>query len=344
MIALDAPAIRNEAHGENWSLLCGDSCEVLPLLPSKSVHLAVFSPPFSSLYAYSPSERDLGNVATREEFFEHHRFIACELLRLMVPGRVVAAHTYEIQEYATSHASGRRGRYDFPGDYIRHMEDVGFRWVCRITIDKNPQTQAIRNHPLELLFASLRRDSARCAPAQADYLLIFQAPGENPIPVQGDVTEDEWVQWARPVWCAEHGSAVRETDCLPDAGSKENDDERHLCPLQLPVIERCVRLWTNPGETVLDPFSGIGSTVYKSVQLGRRGVGIELKGAYRDVAVRFCRQAEAASKQRDLFSVLDEMNDQGEHRSGCGFYEAQAGGMDRPWGACDCGLVNHDDD
>jgi DNA modification methylase len=301
--------VRNVAVGGNWCLYNGDSCEVLKELPDHSVHLSVYSPPFAQLYTYSPSERDLGNVATREEFFEHHRFIARELLRLMVPGRVVAAHTYEIQEFATSHGSGRRGRYDFPGDYIRHMEEIGFRWIARITIDKNPQAQAIRNHPLELLFASLRRDSSKCAVAQADYLLIFQAPGENPIPVQSDVDEDTWVRWARPVWCEEHGSAVRETDCLPDAGSKENDDERHLCPLQLPVIERCVRLWTNPGETVLDPFSGIGSTVYKSVQLGRRGVGIELKGAYHDVAVRFCRQAEQASKQRDLFSVLDEQMD-----------------------------------
>jgi hypothetical protein len=310
------PAVRDEARGANWTLLCGDSCEVLRLLPSHGVHLAVFSPPFSSLYTYSASPRDLGNVRTKEEFFDHHAFIATELLRVLVPGRVVAAHTYELQEYATSHASGRRGRYDFPGDYIRHMEEIGFRWIGRITIDKNPQTQAIRNHPLELLFASLRRDASVTCVAQADYLLVFRAPGENPLPVQSDVDEDTWIKWARPVWSEEHGSGIRETDCLPLAGSKGNDDERHLCPLQLPVIERCVRLWSNSGETVLDPFSGIGSTVSQAVRLGRRGLGIELNPHYHRVAVGFCQAAEQASTRRDLFSVLAEMQEGGDDAAG----------------------------
>ena len=303
-LPMPLPAIRDEAHGDSWSLFNGDSCDVLPLLPDHSVHLAVYSPPFSSLYTYTPSERDLGNVHTREEFFAHHAFIARELLRIMVPGRVVAVHTYEIQEYGTSHITGRRGRYDFPGDYLRHMEAAGFRWKGRITIDKNAQTQAIRNNPQELLFAQLKRDGAKLCVAQADYVLVFEAPGDNPVPIHPDVDEDTWIRWARPVWSDETGtgSGIREMDILPNAGAKENDDERHLCPLQLPVIERCVRLWSNPGETILDPFAGIGSTPYQAVLLGRRGVGIELKPSYWKCAVAFCQEAEQQTKQPDLFS------------------------------------------
>lgn len=303
---VNAPVIRDEMHGEGWSLFNGDSVEVLPMLPAASVHLAVYSPPFSSLYSYSPSDRDLGNVRSPEEFFAHHEWIARELLRVMVPGRVVACHTQEIQLYETR--DGRRAKYDFPGAYLRHMESVGFSYQGRITVNKNPQTSAIRNHPVELLFATLRRDASKLVVAPADYLLIFRAPGENPIPIVNPVDEETWIKWAAPVWTAENGTGIYETATLPDAGSKENDDERHLCPLQLPLIERCVRLWSNPGETVLDPFSGIGSTVYQAVLLGRCSVGIELKASYHKVAARFCADAEVRAKQRDLFSVLSDLD------------------------------------
>lgn len=284
----------DQAEGEGWILYQGDSAEVLRGLPDGSVHLSVFSPPFSSVYSYSPSERDLGNVRSDAEFFEHFGFVTAELRRVLVPGRVIAMHSYEIQRYGTLH--GYRHRYDFPGDLIRHMESQGFAFVARITIDKNPQTQAIRNHPQELLFATLRRDAAKNAPAQADYLLIFRAPGENPIPITAPIDEETWIEWARPVW-----TDIRETDTLPFAGSKDNDDERHLCPLQLPVIERCVRLWSNPGEVVLDPFAGIGSTPVGALRHGRRAVGIELKRSYFEVAQRFVREAETVKVQPSLF-------------------------------------------
>jgi DNA modification methylase len=310
------PAIRDEAHGEHWTLLCGDSCEVLPTLPSKSIHLILFSPPFKNLYTYSPTERDLGNCRTSAEFFEHHAFISREALRALLPGRLMAVHCYDIQEYANSRDDGMRGRQDFPGELIRHFESVGFRWRGRITVNKNPQAAATRNHPQELLFETLRGDKktgkggdgAKLCVGQADYVLVFKAPGDNPVPVKPDIDEDTWVKWAHPVWTEENGTGIRETDVLLKR-FKGDDDERHLCPLQLPLIERCIRLWTNPGETVLDPFSGIGSTASEAVRLGRRGIGIELNPAYHDVAVRFCRQAEQASKQRDLFSVLDEMQE-----------------------------------
>lgn len=306
--AAESDVTRDVAHGEKWTLFLGDNCDVLKEIPDHTVHLAHFSPPFALVYSYSPSERDMGNCRTNEEFFEHHAFFRNELLRVMVPGRVVAVHIYEIQEYTTK--SGSRGRYDFPGDYIRHMEAGGFRWIGRITIGKNPQTQAIRNHPQELLFAQLNRDASKLCVAQADYVLIFRAPGENPVPIHPDVDEDEWIKLASPVWDDQYGNGIREMDILPDAGSKENDDERHLCALQLPVIARVVRLWSNPGETVLDPFAGIGSVPYQSVLLGRHGLGIELKRSYWEVACRFLAQAESKTKQRDLFSVLAEQEEQ----------------------------------
>lgn len=297
--------VRNVASGENWCLYNGDSCDVLPTLPDHSVHFICFSPPFLNVYTYSPTERDLGNCRTSAEFFDHHEFISREALRLLVPGRLMAVHCYDIQEYANS--GRQRGRQDFPGELIRHFESVGFRWRARITVNKNPQAAATRNHPQELLFATLRRDAAQLAPGQADYVLLFQAPGDNPVPIHPDVNEDTWIKWAHPVWTEENGSGLRETDVLIK-NFKGHDDERHLAPLQLPLIERCIRLWSNPGETVLDPFAGVGSTPYEAVLLGRRGLGVELNPHYFGVAERFLRQAEQASKQRDLFSVLDEMN------------------------------------
>lgn len=306
--AATLPAIRNEARGANWHLLNGDSCEILPLLPSHSVHLSVFSPPFAQLYTYSPSERDLGNVRNLTEFFAHQDFISRELVRVLMPGRLMVVHCYDIQEYANGRADGQRGRQDFPGALITHFESHGFRWRARITINKNPQAAAVRNHPQELLFATLRRDAAKLAPGQADYLLLFQVPGENPVPIHPDVDEDTWIKLAHPVWTAENGTAVRETDVLA-RHVKGDDDERHLAPLQVEVVRRCVRLWSNPGETVLDPFSGIGTTASEAVRLGRRGLGIDLNPHYHRVAVGFCQAAEQASTRRDLFSVLDELQE-----------------------------------
>lgn len=289
----------NQAMGDNWALYLGDSAEVLRDIPDRSVHLSVFSPPFSSLYTYSASDRDLGNVRDRREFFDHFGYVTRELLRVMVPGRVVVMHTQEIQEYGTS-ASNGRGRYDFPGDCIRHMEDEGFRYRGRVTINKNPQTAAIRNHPQELLFATLRRDASKLCMAQADYLLIFMAPGENPIPITEPIDEEAWIQWAAPVW-----NDIRETDILPDAGSRDNDDERHLCPLQIPVVERVVQLYSNPGEVVLSPFAGIGSEGVGSLRHGRRFVGIELKDSYFNVARRFLSDATRTRAQPTLFDLME---------------------------------------
>lgn len=307
--------VERQSHGRNWTLFNGDSALVLPSIPTHSIHFSIFSPPFSSLYAYTATEHDLGNVKNAGEFFEQLGYITRELLRVLLPGRVVAVHTYDIQQYANT--AGMRHRYDFPGDVIRHMESVGFAYKSRITINKNPQSTAIRNHPVELMFRTLRgtdpeqrgADRANLAPAQADYVLIFQSPGNNPIPISDpkatgrrpEVDEETWIKWAAPVW-----TDIRETDVLSDIGSKANDDERHLCPLQLPVIERCIKLWSNPGEIVLTPFAGIGSEVYGAIMAGRRGVGIELKNTYYDVAVRNCQVAELKSSGGSMFDLMEE--------------------------------------
>jgi DNA modification methylase len=276
-----------QATGDDWILYNGDSAEVLPGLPAHSVGLSVFSPPFSSVYTYSPSERDLGNNS-EERFWEHFSYISRELLRVMKPGRLVAVHVANLPAY--ENRDGASGRKDFRGDTIRHFESVGFVYHSEVCIDKNPQAQAIRTHSKGLLFVQLRRDAAWMWQAWADYVCVFRAPGTNAEPVTSEgISEDDWVEWARPVW-----TGLRETDVLQAKDAREHDDERHLAPLQLPVIERCIRLWSNRGDVVLSPFAGIGSEGYVALQHGRRFVGIELKPAYWRVAVEHLRQAEGS--------------------------------------------------
>lgn len=290
--------VMDEAHGDGWALYNGDAAEVLPALPDHSVGLAVFSPPFSSTYTYSPSDRDLGNVGSDDEFFAHFGYVTRELLRLLKPGRLAAVHVANLPAYANTH--GYSGRRDFRGDVIRHFQAEGFLYHSEITIDKNPQAQAIRTHSRGLLFAQLERDQAWMWQAWADYVLVMRAPGDNPDPVHGDVSHEEWIDWARPVW-----DDIRETDVLDVGHARENDDERHLCPLQLPVVERCVRLWSNPGETVLSPFAGIGSEGFEAVRLGRRFVGVELKPSYFRVASRNLVKAERERDAATLFDAVD---------------------------------------
>ena len=310
--------IMDEAAGDDWHLWNGDSAEVLPTLPDKSVDLSVFSPPFSSTYTYSPSDRDLGNVSGDGQFWEQFRFISRELIRVMKPGRLVAMHVANLPSYKNTH--GYSGRRDFRGDTIRHFEAAGFRYHSEFTIDKNPQAQAIRTHSHGLLFAQLQRDAAHMWQCWADYVVVMRTPGDNETPVNTDLTQEDWIEWARAVWPAMGGSEVdqttaewsdlmvdqiwrgiRETDVLGVREARDSDDERHLCPLQLPVIERCVRLWSNPGEVVLSPFAGIGSEGVGSLRHGRKFIGIELKPSYFRVAARNLRDAEAAFGLPTLF-------------------------------------------
>lgn len=288
--------VLDQAHGESWAFFNGDSVEVLPALPDRSVHLSVFSPPFLSLYTYSPTERDLGNSRTPQQFWRHFRFVIDQLLRVTVPGRNCCVHVAQVPSLLGR--DGVIGLKDFRGQTIRAFQRRGWVYHGEVCIDKDPQAQAIRTHAKSLLFVQLRKDASWMRAALADYILVFRAPGENPTPIVPDLTNDDWIEWARPIWYG-----IRESDTLNVAEARSADDARHIAPLQLGTIERCIRLWSNPGEVVLSPFAGIGSEVYQAVKLGRRGVGIELKPAYWRVGVKNVRRAEAESVRRDLFSL-----------------------------------------
>ena len=269
---------------DQYAIYNGDSAEVLTGLPDQSVGLAVFSPPFQSLYTYSPSERDLGNSSDPTQFWDHFSFISRELARVMMLGRNVAIHCAQIGSTKATH--GVTGLFDFRGDTIRHFTAAGFVYHGDIVIDKDPQAQAIRTKSKALLFVQMERDGAWLRPALADYIVVMRAPGDNRVPVRPELTREEWITWARPIWYG-----IRETDTLNAASARDNDDERHIAPLQLGTIERCVRLWSNRGETVLSPFAGIGSEGYVALQHGRRFVGVELKPSYYRVACRNLSEA-----------------------------------------------------
>lgn len=288
--------VTDEARGDMWDMLLGDSCERLAEIPDESVDLSVYSPPFASLFTYSPSPRDLGNSASRTEFFEHYGFIIRENYRVTKPGRICAVHCQQLTTTMTT--NGVIGVTDFRGEIIRAYIDAGWILHGEVTIDKDPQAQAIRTKAQALMFVTKNRDSSMTRPALADYLLLFRKPGDNAVQIKTDVTNDEWIQWARPVWLD-----IRETNTLNARVARDSADERHICPLQLDFIERVVRLWSNPGEVVLSPFAGIGSEVYTAVRLGRRGLGIELKPSYWRTAVDNLR---ALDHEMDLPTLFDE--------------------------------------
>jgi DNA modification methylase len=316
----DDPYVTEDARGENWHLKLGDSCERLAEVPDNSVDLAIYSPPFASLFTYSPSLRDLGNSASRDEFFAHYGFIISEMLRVTKPGRINAVHVQQLTTTKATH--GVVGLTDFRGEVIRAYIDAGWIFHGEVTIDKDPQAQAIRTKAQALMFVQKNKDSAKSRPALADYLLLFRAPGEIETPIKTDVTNDEWITYARPIWRGNDESGelaameseglamadacwygIRESNTLNVAAGRDSADERHICPLQLDLIERAVRLWSNPGETVLTPFAGIGSEPYVAVKLGRFGMGIELKASYFNAAVKNLQRAEAAAGVITLFDA-----------------------------------------
>lgn len=286
--------IEDVATGDGWSLHLGDACEVLPGQAAESVDLSVHSPPFDSLYVYSNSPRDLGNSATREEFLEHYGYVIRELYRLTKPGRIAAVHVMDVPLTKAIH--GVIGLSDFSGQVVAAYQAAGWTYVARITVRKNPQYAAQRTKAQGLMFTTLHRDSSKTRPVHPDYVLIFRKPGENAVPIQSDVDNDTWIQWAEAIW-----TGIRETDTLNVRVARENGDERHIAPLQLGLIERCVRLWSNRGETVLSPFAGIGSEGYVALRLGRRFVGTELKASYWRTAVDNLHRAETEMDEPALF-------------------------------------------
>lgn len=289
--------VTDDAYGDTWHIMLGDSCERMAEIPDESVDLSVYSPPFASLFTYSPSPRDLGNSVSRGEFFEHYRFIIDENLRITKPGRICAVHVQQLT--TTMSTNGVIGLTDFRGQVIAAYIDAGWIFHGEVTVDKDPQAQAIRTKAQALMFVTKNRDSSMTRPALADYLLLFRKPGENAVQIKNDVTNDEWIEWARPVWLD-----IRETNTLNARVARDSADERHICPLQLDFIERVVRLWSNTGETVFSPFAGIGSEIHTAVRLGRRGIGIELKPSYWRTAVSNLR---ALDHEMALPSLFDEV-------------------------------------
>lgn len=287
----------DDAHGDGWRLLLGDACERLAELADESVDLSVHSPPFDSLYTYSPSPRDLGNCHSRDEFLEHYGFVIRDLYRLTKPGRLACVHVMDLSTTKATH--GVVGLTDFSGQVIQSYQREGWIYTARITVRKNPQAAAQRTKAQGLMFTTLKRDRSKTRPVHPDYVLLFRKPGDNAVPVDSDeISNDTWIEWAEAIW-----DGIRETDTLNVRVARDDADDRHICPLALPLIERCVRLWSNPGELVLSPFAGIGSEIYMAVKLGRRGVGVELKRSYWETAVANLRAAEAERDAPVLFPL-----------------------------------------
>lgn len=319
-------AVIEQVISDNYALYNGDSCEILPTIPSESVHMSLYSPPFCGLYNYSSSERDLSNCRTYGEFFDHYRFIVKELHRISLPGRITAVHCMDVPR---SGANVGGGLMDFPGDIIKLHEEIGFNYCCRYHVWKEPL--AVRNRTMAkgLAHRQMVEDSTLCDVASADYLLMFRKRGENPIPVThpvgllsyagsrevphelhrfkgwtGKQTENRYSHWVWRQYASAFWDDVRLDRVMPYRETREEDDERHMHPLQLDVIERAVVLWTNPGETVVTPFMGVGSEVYGSVINGRQGIGIELKPSYYRQAVKNIESYTPETQEDDMFSAL----------------------------------------
>lgn len=275
-----------ESRSDHYWLQHGDSIELMESMEPDSVDLSVFSPPFASLFTYSSESADMGNCSDQgmEEFNLHFAHFSERLFRVMKPGRVVCLHLAQLIAFRARH--GRKGLRDFRGDVVRVMEDAGFHFYGEFVIPKNPQAAAIRTKTERLQFSQFKRDSLESSPALNDYVLQFRKPGKQAVPVLNDVSNDEWIKWASGVW-----DDIRETDVLGYHSARGQEDEKHICPLQLTVIERCVRLWTNPGEVVFTPFLGIGSEVYTAIRQRRVGWGIELKAEYYQQAIRHAEHA-----------------------------------------------------
>ncbi len=296
---MTAPYITDEAYGENWSLLLGDSCERLAELADESVDLSVYSPSFRGLFIYSASPRDLGNSADTGEFFDHYGFIIRELFRATKPGRLSCVHAADVAMTKATH--GAAGVYDFTGDVIAAHVEAGWIYRGRVFVDKNPQSVAQRTKAQHLLFVTLEKDSAKSAPATPDQLLLFLKPGVNAVPIVPDVSRDEWIEWARPVWLG-----IREGRTLNAAIARDDEDERHLHALQLDFIERCVRLYSNRGELVVTPAGGVGSESYVAVKFGRRAWSCELKPSYWQTSVDYLRRLDDEMSHPSLLDELEE--------------------------------------
>lgn len=315
--------VLNQYISDRVSLYNGDSIEILRGLPDGSVHYSIFSPPFSSLYTYSNSDRDMGNSSGDDEFYAHFGYLITELARVIMPGRLVSVHCMDIPRMKSR--DGVIGIKDFPGEIIRAFESAGFIYHSRVVVFKDPLVEATRTKALGLMHKQLCKDSAMCRMGLPDYVLTFRKPGDNPEPVahpdgldrfygenepegrriirpdpdldlvvakkkyntEPVYSHQVWRRYASPVWMD-----IRQSNTLNRAAARDDKDERHICPLQLDLIARCLELWTNPNDIVLDPFAGIGSVPVTALQMGRRALGFELKDSYYQQMLINCKQEE----------------------------------------------------
>lgn len=302
-------AIKDQEVTDKYAIYNGDCVEVAQTFPDKSIGFSIYSPPFAGLYCYSSDDKDMSNCKDYEQFFEHYEWIVKEIVRVTKPGRLSAVHCGDVKD----------GKYlrDLPGDIIRLHEKHGMRLHCRTAIWKEPLLVAIRTRALGLTHRQIVKDSSKSSNAGADFILVFMKPGENKEPIEhpqgltryaGERAVPEnliakygrgwkeprtnklshwiWQQYASCFW-----DDIRLSNVLPYKKARDPDDEKHIHPLQLDVIDRCLTLWTNKGDNVLTPFMGVGSEVYGSIKMGRRGIGIELKESYYNQAVKNIRGA-----------------------------------------------------
>jgi hypothetical protein len=290
----------NQVTSDRFTLVHGDCVEVVSSMPTASIDYSIFSPPFASLFTYSASDRDMGNCTTHDEFVEHFGFLVGELLRVTKPGRLLSFHCMLLP---TSKArDGVIGLTDFRGLLIRAFEDAGWIHHSEVVIWKDPVTAMQRTKALGLLHKQLKKDSCMSRQGIPDYLVTMRKPGENAEPVSHtdeDFPVTLWQRYASPVWMD-----INQSDTLQHRSAREEEDEKHICPLQLEVIRRALKLWTNPNDVVLSPFAGIGSEGHVALELGRRFVGVELKQSYFEQAVANLRAAESQAQTGDLFSRI----------------------------------------
>jgi DNA modification methylase len=316
-------SIKDVEIADEYAIYNADCMEVMSKLPDASIHLSIYSPPFAGLYLYSSSERDVSNCRSYEEFFQHYEFIVQELFRLTIPGRMTAVHCMDVPTGNT----GNDSLTDFPGDIIRLHKKLGFDYVARYHVWKEPLTVRNRTMVKALAHKGIVEDSSRCTVASADYLLVFRRRGKNPIPIThpnglleyagereipkellrykgwtGNQIENRYSHWIWRQDASAFWDDVRLDRVLPYREARDEEDEKHVHPLQLDVIDRCVTLWSNEGETVFTPFMGVGSEVYGAVRQGRKGIGVELKPSYFRQSVKNVREAlKDRTSEQSLF-------------------------------------------
>lgn len=315
--------VAEQASGRDWTLFHGDCIDVARGLPTGSLHYAIYSPPFQSLYTFSDDPRDLSNCADDATFWKHYRFLIAEMARALMPGRLVSIHCMQLP--TSKLRDGFIGLRDFRGDIIRAHQEAGLIYHSEVCIRKDPVSAMQRTKAIGLLHKQICKDSSLSRMAVADYIVTLRKPGDNPEPIAGgfdefhgddakiDAADDGrdrghvansysvqvWQRYAEPVWLD-----ISQSDVLSYRAARAEEDERHIAPLQLTPIRRCVQLWSNPGDIVFSPFAGIGSELVVAVEMGRRGLGAELKASYFEQAIANLREAERQIGRRTLFDEV----------------------------------------